>query len=125
MSNATSSNEAPRPAHSHYVSLANDVIYPALSSPAGYEDQHPSEYRPATAAEIEKFKRGNTVAVRVAPLPVDQAPAGATPTSITLADDGDAGENEQNVAPPAPAPAPVPAAPAPVINPAIPPAPRD
>lgn len=112
----------PEPKHSHYVSIENDGIYPALSSPSGYEDEHPSEYRAATAAEIEKYKRGAETVVERA-LPVDLLPVSvASPTSITLAPEppvaitpfaGPAAPPAAVAAPmppPAPAPGPVTAA---------------
>lgn len=75
------------PKHTHYVSIENDGIYPALSSPSGYEDEHPGEYRPATAAEIEKYKRGAEGVVQK-PLPVDSGLVGiAAPATIKLADE--------------------------------------
>lgn len=112
------------PLHSHYVSRANNGIYPALSSPAGYEDQHPEDYRPATAREVQKYNAGEEGVV-ARPLPPIGDSTSASPTSITLQDDADTDE----VGPPVVVVTPVVAAtdPAPVVvepaPAAIPPAP--
>lgn len=71
------------PLHSHYVSRHNDGIYPALSSPLGYEDEHPEDYRPATAREVQKYKGGQE-SVTTRSLPVPGAEPTTSPTSITL-----------------------------------------
>lgn len=102
--------------HTHFVSLSNNCIYPAMTSPEGYELDHPTEYRAATHAEIQQYKRGHD-SVEVFELPAlsaEPAAESVSPTTLQLADDDDD----------APAPvvfiAPAPIAPAPV---AIPPAP--
>ena len=101
------------PKHTHYVSLENGVIHPALTHPSGYEDQFPAEWRPATAAEVDRYRagseRGNTASVSLDAVVID--PALQTPGTIELAPD-----------PPAPPP-PSPVQEAPTIPPAVPPAP--
>ncbi len=119
------------PKHQYYVSLSNDGIYPALSSPSGYEDEHPSEYRAATASEVEEYKAG-VEAVVIKPLPVDYDQLGVTasPATIQLAP-----EPPVDIVPPAPPlaapvsppdPAPILATPVSPIGPApvLPPAPQ-
>lgn len=83
-----------RPLHSHYVSLANGLISPAMSYPSGYEDNHPNEWRPATQREVAIYRASNGKAV---PVPghndvLDLAPppgerVASTPTSLVLEDD--------------------------------------
>jgi hypothetical protein len=112
-------NAAPK--YSHYVSLENGGIYPAMTSPSGYEDQHLTEWRGANPAEVEKYLRGET-AVDVSPLPISPSPVFplSSPTTLQLA--------PEDPAPPiAPAPpaAPVqPIAEAPIVPPAAPVIPR-
>lgn len=48
--------------HSHYVSVGNGCVYPALTSEPGYEDRNPAEWRPATADEVERFNAGEAEA---------------------------------------------------------------
>lgn len=80
------------PKSTHYVSLHNNVIHPAMTSPAGYEDQHPTEWRPATATEIGRFKSGEHSVLDIQPLslsPAEAEPRSAVPETITLAPDTD------------------------------------
>lgn len=107
----TSKQEAPAPKHTHYVSMENGAIYPALTSPSGYEDEHPAEYRPATQAEIEQYQRGNDSArpfEHATPQPVEIE----LPRTIQLATEELPAPSES----PAPAPA-VPPPPAFVVPP--------
>lgn len=107
-----------QPKHTHYVSLENGCIHPAMTSPAGYEDEHTTEWRPATAAEIKRYKEGAAGSDRTEayaslsePLTSAQA-AQVTPTTITLANDDNDGVQIQPPAPPAErTPAPPPPAP--------------
>lgn len=116
-----------QPKHTHYVSLENGCIHPALTSPAGYEDEHTTEWRPATQAEIQRYLAGaagadRTEAYQPVPLGIDPVRTeAATPSSLTLADDDDEGAQlgVQIVQPVAPVAPPPPAA----LNPAVPPAP--
>lgn len=39
--------------HSHYRSKSNGGVYPAMRSPAGYEDQNPTEWSPADDGEVK------------------------------------------------------------------------
>lgn len=92
-------------AHSHYVSLQNDTIYPAMTYPVGYEDDHPNEYRVATAAEIKRLKAGKD-SVSISPLPtepVDAAPNVAAPAMIQLAEEDEAPPPPAATPPPPPA----------------------
>ena len=93
-----------------------------MSSPAGYEDDHPTEYRPATYDEIAKYQAGvECLDVRELPLePVESL--SASPTSITLAPE------DPVLPPPAPvfaaqSPADVPVPPPPPPAPVVPEAP--
>lgn len=127
----------PQPRHPIYVSIQNGVIQHAMSSPSGYEDEHPEDWRPATHAEREQFLAGIADNVngqaQPAPLPLGASSEALQPTTLTLqADDP---MPVDIVAPVAPAPvaaAPIaPAVPvdgalsvgAPAPAPAIPPAP--
>ena len=106
-----------RPKHSHYVSLANGCIAAALTNLPGYEDDNPTDWRPATADEIARYKdEGKEPASRAGAdvvaldAPVAQA---AAPTSITLADD--------EPATPGALPSGIPSIPAPATEPNDPP----
>jgi hypothetical protein len=94
---------------SHYVSAANNGIYPAMTSPAGFEDEHPEEWRPASPEEIAKFKAGTeTIVIEEVDLSpgVDDAPPDAVvPHTLRLADDDPVVPPPAPVIPPAPAPA--------------------
>lgn len=125
----TEPTSIPQPKHSHYVSLENGCIHPALTSPAGYEDEHTTEWRPATQAEIQRYLAGADRTEAYEPVPLDVNPARteqATPTSLTLASDDDAGAQlGVQIVPPIP-PAPLPPTPSalsPVAPPPAPPAP--
>lgn len=48
---------------SHYVSLGNGRVYPALRNVPGFEDDNPGDWRVANADEIAAYERGD------APLP--------------------------------------------------------
>ena len=96
--------QAPQPAkHTHYVSLSNHVIYPAMSSPSGWEDEHPEDWRPASPDEIAKYKAGiDTIKIEAIDLSADETdapPAAALPHTIELAEE----DPVVNI-PPAPAP---------------------
>lgn len=97
------------PKHTHYVSMMNDGIYQALSSPSGYEDEHPDEFRPATPDEIAKYKAG-AESVKIEHIDLSESEVveqeRASPMSLKLAD-------EDPEVPPAPAA--VPPGPAPVM----------
>ena len=108
--------------HTHYVSLTNGAIHPAMTSPAGYEDQHLTEWRPATHTEIQRYLSGSVETLDVSPLPLESL-APSSPTTLQL-------EPEDPAAPAGPAPVFTPAPPAPAIGelppvsaPAIAPAP--
>jgi hypothetical protein len=92
-----------QPKHTHYVSLENGCLHPALTSPAGYEDEHTTEWRPATRAEIERYQNIGTdkfEAYQPVPLQADaQRTEQATPATLTLADDDNLGVD---ITPPAP-----------------------
>ena len=111
-----------QPKHTHYVSLENGCIHPALTSPAGYEDEHTTEWRPATAAEIQRYEstggQARTEAYTPVPLTADAArTAEATPSSLVLSDEAPAALGTELAPPPpsgvqeAPLAAPVPPAP--------------
>lgn len=65
-----------RAKYTHYVSNPTGAIHIAMSSPAGYEDEHPQEWRPATRSEIERFKTGVDM-IDMEPVSIDEAFAGA------------------------------------------------
>lgn len=114
---------APVALHTHYVSIHNGVVYPAMTSPEGHEDNNPSDWRPATPQEIEAYLAGDRQ-VDVSPLPVDvSAPveSAASPSSLRLEDGPPTAVQEAPVVPPVAPPPPAPAIPTPA--PAIPPAP--
>lgn len=108
MAVAQKTPQVPQPAkRSHYVSMSNDGIYPAMTSPSGFEDEHPEDWRPASPEEIAKFKAGaESVRIQAVDLSAgesDLRPEAALPEVIRLAD-----EDEPVVVsniPPAPAPA--------------------
>jgi hypothetical protein len=88
-----------------------------MTSPSGYEDEHPTEYRPANLSEVARYIDGG---VEVVDAPLDLMSlesVGATtasPTSIRLAADDPPATFEPPVVPPAALavqPIPVPAAP--------------
>lgn len=91
--------------HPFYVSMDNGIVYPAMTSPAGYEDEHPSEWRPANSFEIEQYKSGKANVGTPAPVPVDLPPPAATPSTIQLADDPVQEAPLASAIPGAPAPA--------------------
>jgi hypothetical protein len=110
---------AKEPQSSHYVSMANGRIYPAMrAASAGYEDVHPDEWRPATPTEIRSFKNGvlDTDTRKVATLSETVA-LPASPGSIRLADDDDDGAVKTDPETPVvPAPLSIPPAPAPALS---------
>ncbi|MCJ7409508.1 hypothetical protein LPQ06_28350 [Klebsiella pneumoniae] len=84
----TSKQEAPAAKHAYYVSLENGVIYPAMTSPAGYEDEHPSEYRPATQEEVDAYKNGaDTTRPYAQAQQVEASREVAVPRAIRLEDE--------------------------------------
>lgn len=89
----TEPTSTPQPKHTHYVSLENGCIHPALTSPAGYEDEHTTEWRPATQAEIQRYHAGTERTEAYVPVDLRDAAAErteqATPSTLTLADDTD------------------------------------
>lgn len=97
---------APAARFTHYVSLHNGGIYPAMTSPAGYEDDHLNDFRPATKAEIEAYKNG---AESIAPQAAELAPE-----SLSEATPSVASPSVIQLQPDDPAPAPAPAIPPPV-----------
>lgn len=110
--------QRPAPRHPLYVSIQNGAIQQAMSSPSGYEDEHPEDWRPATFAEREQFLAGvDNIAGNPQPMQLPQfaATEQATPSSLTMAPDDD--EPVVIIAPvivpPPPAPAIVPSAPPP------------
>lgn len=109
-----------QPKHSHYVS-ENGSIHPAMTYPSGYEDEHPGEWRPASRAEIQKYKAGaaghDTVVIQPLDLDAvtDAAPVASHPNTLKLAD-----EDASPVEIAAPVVVPAAAVPAPAM--AIPPA---
>lgn len=114
------------PLHSHYVSRANDGIYPAMSSPLGYEDQHPEDYRPATAREVAKYQGGQeSITVRALPAAGTAPTDELVPTTLKMLDDEDPEAGPPVIVTPTTAqtaPAPLAAdvgqpAPAPVVEP--------
>lgn len=111
MYDAPPKGETRSPKHTHYVSLGNNVIYPAMRNLPGYEDDNPAEWRVASADEIERFKKGENKGRTAASgeVQLHAAPvAQAAPSSIKLAD--------EEPAPPAP-----PAAADPADPPQLPP----
>ena len=116
-----------QPKHTHYVSLDNGSIHPALTSPSAYEDQHPAEWRPATTAEIEVYNASRGVATaNIQPIVLSGVvdTNHSSPNTLQL--------DPEPLLAPAPAPhspvqeaplhTPVAPAPAPAPAPAIPPA---
>jgi len=74
--------------HTHYVSNQNSSIHPAMTAPAGYEDEHPSEWRPATAAEIRAYHEGaDLVSDEVVDSALPIAPESMTPRTLKLEGD--------------------------------------
>lgn len=121
MSNQSQGAAGPR--HQFYVSTHNNTIHPAMTSPAGYEDANPQDWRPATAEEIQRYNGGvDSLDVR----PLDMAAlealsAGSTPRTLKLEDDGPTEpEAQQGIGGSVP---PVPPAPAIPEAPVLPPAP--
>lgn len=116
----------PAPKSTHYVSLHNNGIYPAMAGGAeGYEDEHPTEWRRANQDEIERYVRGE-VDVQVVPIALSAAVApdiAPQPTAVVLAPEDPVVENPApTIVAPAPA-APIaeaplagPSAPAPVVS---------
>lgn len=72
--------------HTHYVSIENGVIHPAMTYPSGYEDEHPTEWRPATVSEVKKYKAGSESTVTVQPVQLSDV-ENVTPSTIKLADE--------------------------------------
>ncbi len=125
---------APGPRATHYVSLTNGGIYPAMTAPLGHEDANPADWRAATPQEIQRYQQGQQ-AVDVSPIHLGESPivpAGlSTPAALTLAADdappvapvvpvapiAEAPVVSASVSIPSPAPT---AAPAPVAPPAAP-----
>lgn len=115
----------PAPKFTHYVSLHNNGIYPAMSGGAeGYEDEHPSEWRRANQDEIERYVRGEAD-VQVVPIALSAAvaPVAPQPVSVQLAPEDPAEANPAPTivapvvaAPVAEAPVVAPAAAAPVVS---------
>jgi hypothetical protein len=93
------------PKRSHYVSMHNSGIYPAMTSPPGWEDEHPEDWRPASPEEVAKFKAGidsvKIEAIDLTPDESDTPPEAALPHAIQLAAEDP--EPAANI-PPAPAP---------------------
>ena len=103
----------PQPRHPLYVSIQNGTIHRAMTSPSGYEDEHPEDWRPATLGEREQYLAGvDNVNGNPQPQPIalfDAAGNVATPTSLTLqADDAPLGIEIQTPAPIVPAAPPLP-----------------
>lgn len=48
------------PKHKFYVSLVNGGVYAAMTHPAGYEDDNPSEWRPASQADLSDVSATQT-----------------------------------------------------------------
>ena len=82
-------SEAVAPLHSHYVSLENSVIQPAMSYPSGYEDEHLNEWRPATATEINRYLAGEDRVAATSGFPSmpSEAPTASAPASVKMASD--------------------------------------
>lgn len=124
--------QRPGPRHPLYVSIQNGAIQQAMSSPSGYEDEHPEDWRPATFAEREQYLagvdniNGNAQPQELPQFGAEQATNVATPAALTLApDDPVPVEIQQPVRtgfPVSPAPAYSRSEPVPVLEPA-PPAP--
>ena len=116
----------PQPQFTHYVSLHNNSIHPAMTSPAGYEDEHPTEWRGATRAEIARYQQDPATMDSVVPKPLPLDLAGGdsvvTPTTLVLQDDEPTTGDTNPVVPEAPV-VPPPAAPAPVAMEPVRPAP--
>lgn len=99
MYDAPKAGETRSPKHTHYVSHGNGHIYPSMRNLPGYEDDNPSDWRPASADEIERFKSGQ---MRAAKDPVgtvqlaDPLPMVATPAAIKLAPEDPPTEAEPN-----------------------------
>jgi hypothetical protein len=119
----TSAGTGPR--HTHYVSLHNNTIHPALTSPAGFEDANPKDWRAATHAEIQQYLGGHD-SLEVRPLPLTGIPGGSeallNPRSLKLAED-DPEPVDQAPVYPAVAAMPQDVPEAPVLPPVAPPAP--
>lgn len=99
-----------QPKCSHYVSLSNHRIYPAMRNVPGFEDDNPIDWRPATADEVQMYKNGEQpkFAPAGAPVQLDAPAPAAAPSTIQLADE-DPAEPET---PPLPPPGFVPTPPA-------------
>lgn len=100
---STTKKEAPAAKHTHYVSLENGVIYPAMTSPAGYEDEHPSEYRPATQEEVDAYKSGADTTRPYARAQVELSSEAAVPRAIRLEDEPSEAAPAAPLVPPPPA----------------------
>ena len=99
--------QRPQGRHPLYVSIQNGTIHRAMTSPSGYEDEHPEDWRPATLAEREQYLAGvDNINGNPQPQPIelfDGMGNIATPQSLTLqADDPVPVNIIQPVAPAAP-----------------------
>lgn len=74
--------------HSHYRSLANGIIYPAMTSTGVdrdgnaiyYQDEHPTEWQPASEADyIEQCRREALLARRADVIDVSPTPTAPLP----------------------------------------------
>lgn len=82
--------KSPEPRHTHYVSLSNNGVYPAMRSPSGFEDDNPKSWRPANSHEIQLYKEGKPLLTEVTGDEIDiadEAPLRAAPAALKLADD--------------------------------------
>lgn len=84
----TQPNSQPPARASHYVSLINGGIYPAQTGAIGHEDANPTDWRPATAAEVGRYLAGEQT-VDVSPVPLGLAPVtpAAAPQTLQLTPD--------------------------------------
>jgi len=105
--------QRPQGRHPLYVSIQNGTIHRAMTSPSGYEDEHPEDWRPATLGEREQYLAGvDNINGNPQPQPIalfDALGNVATPTSLTLqADDPVPVDIALPPAPPAPVAPPLP-----------------
>jgi hypothetical protein len=106
MYDSPKAGETRSPKNTHYVSLINGHVYPAMRNLPGYEDDNLADWRPASAAEIERFNAGDMKPARdpvgtvqlAAPLPVT-----ATPSQLTLAPEDPVVDGAPQDPPPLPA----------------------
>jgi hypothetical protein len=105
----------PTPEHTHYKIRGSDSpgdVYPAMKSPPGYEDAHPEDWQPATAAEINQYKSGaQAIAAKQKHNPdgstVVSGTGGTGLSSLKLAEDDDAPAGSGVPIEPAPTGAPI------------------